>query len=261
MKEIYKEENEHKIIEILPDEVVKAMRVEDREDYYKKLTTEQYESLEIVGGKSITCPHDYLLKSYNKRKEWVEKTIKNSFDEYCIGLANIALTDRQFEEQKVPRALDMMGSYLLKSRDIESPRKIEDTFHIAEEDFLKTKISKESTVIDVSSGVFDISRQKETSLDIGRIKELLNVHNMNFDEKKKLVTKGLPFKDEEDSDLCVFMKELYFDICSNLQKEDDKIILDLMISGVSEEDISNNLGTTRQNINKKIKRIISNIGS
>ena len=253
---------------VLPPKQVEEMTPVDRESYLDKLTVDQYESLEITGGSSMTSSHDYRLKRYSKRKEWVDKTIENNLDEYSLGMAMIPLDNRQFIDHKIPRALEMMGKYLLKSQDILSCRELDEySFYEDESEYAKRKISKDTAVIDQHEAASAFENGEPLATNHGfeerldYLVGLLDISAMTQDEKRKLLSVGISQKDNKGSEIQSQMSKIYDDIIENLKKKDDKDIIDLLISGKTEEQIASILGGTRQNINKKIKRIIEHIGS
>lgn len=268
MEEFLTLEKQTQIIFVLPSKEVSEMSDVDKEKYLNDLTVDQYESLEITGGDHITSSHDYRLKRYSKRREWVEKTIENSFDEYSLGMSMIPLDNRQFIDHKVPRALDMMGKYLLKSHDILSCRKLpEYTFYEDESEYAKRKIGEDTVVLDQQEAASAFENGEPLSTNHGFEERLnflvglLDISSMNHEEKRKLLSLGISQKDNSGSEIQHQMKEIYDDIISNLKKEDDKKIVDLIVEGKTETEIASIIGGSQPNVNKKIKRIVGHIGS
>lgn len=268
MENLKSTEKAVEVVVILPPKEFDKLSSEEKLVYLDKLTIEQYESLEIIGGNSITSKHDYRLKSYNKRKEWVDKTIENNLDEYSLGMAMIPLDNRQFLDHKVPRALDMMGKYLLKSRDILSCRDLpEYTFYEDETEYAKRKISKETAVLDQQEAAAAFENGDPLATNYGFEERLsfliglLNISEMNYEEKRKLLSIGISQKDNKGSEIKDQMERIYVDIIENAKKEEDKLIIDLLIDGKTEVQIASIVGGSQPNINKKIKRIVKHIGS
>lgn len=274
MKDIKdKFENEVKVVDLLSEEEINEMNQLEKESYLEKLTTNQYESLPIAGGKSISAPHDYRLKRFKKRKEWVEKTVDNNLEEYEYGigtLLNGGMNCPRFETQKVPRALDYMGSYLLKSHDVTSPRQLDGySFYVDEREYNNHSSMKDTILMDSDESV-DLFSDKDEYINIqteefsSRIWGLVNMlklEEMNYQEKKKLLYRGIAEKDNPTSGLQEVMQSLYDSIVNNLQKESDKEIIDLVIAGKTEEEISLIQNCSQPNISKKIKRIVKYMGS
>lgn len=256
------------VIEMVSQEEYEAMSKYEREDYLMNLTTEQYETMEIYGGlNGITSKHDYKLKSLEKRCEWTEKTVKNSFDEYCIGLANIPLEDRPFLEQKVPRALDMMGKYILDSADVESERKLEYSFYMNEQQYAKRSIAKGTIPFDPieALSVFENGRTLQDQVKyedrMDYLINLIDLDNMSYKQRRKMISTLLLEKDNPESYLQEDMQKLYDSMLESpaLKKESNRDIFEYMIQGLTETDMAKEIGCTRQNISEKIKRIIEDL--
>ncbi|MBO1087121.1 hypothetical protein [Enterococcus mundtii] len=262
-----KTEKQVEVVQLVSIKEIEAMNEIDKMSYLKKLTTEQYESLPISGGYTLTTKADYLLSTFKKRSEWVDKTIENSLDEYAVGMNMIISDGRQFGEQKTPRALDFMGSYLLESLDILSPRSlVEYPFYVDERAYESRKHNRDVITFDTQEAatVFEegesINNTPEFGKRINRLLQMLVLDEMTYDEKRRLVTKVIKEKNNVGSELQQVMTVLYEDIISNVKKKEDVKIIDLLIEGKTESDISKIIGSTQPNINKKIKRIINYIG-
>ena len=229
------------VIEMVSQEEYEAMSKYEREDYLMNLTTEQYETMEIYGGlNGITSKHDYKLKSLEKRCEWTEKTVENSFDEYCIGLANIPLEDRPFLEQKVPRALDMMGTYILESQGITSPVKLEEyPFYKTEQQYGDRSIAKSTIPFDPieALSVFENGRTLQDPVKyedrMDYLINLIDLDNMNYKQRRKMISTLLLEKDNPESYLQEDMQKLYDSMLGTLKKEDDKKIFEYMVNGLT----------------------------
>lgn len=266
MKENGIKESKSKIVELISLEELEQMNDLDKESYLNKLTTEQYESLPISGGESIISKADYRLGSYQKRKEWVEKTLENGFEEFQVGISTMLQDDRQFSEQKVPRALDFLGSYLLESLDIKSPRALEEyPFYVDERAYESRKHNRETISFDPQESVIVFEdkgngEHVEYSERLVRLINMIDLPNMSYKEKRRLVTKVLKEKDNTASDLQFVMTKIYQEIITGIKKEEDRELLDLIIIGKTESEIAVMLGSSQQNINKKVKRIINKIG-
>lgn len=274
MKDIKdKFENEVKVVDLLSEEEISEMNQLEKESYLEKLTTNQYESLPIAGGRNISAPHDYRLKRLKKRTEWVEKTVDNNLEEYEYGigtLLNGGMNCPRFETQKVPRALDYMGSYLLKSHDVTSPRQLDEySFYVDEREYNNHSSTKDTILMDSDESV-DLFSDKDEYINIqteefsSRIWGLVNMlklEEMNYQEKKKLLYRGIVEKDNPTSGLQEVMQSLYDSIVNNLQKESDKEIIDLIVAGKTEEEISLIQNCSQPNISKKVKRIVKYMGS
>lgn len=255
------------VIEMVSQEEYEAMSKYEREDYLMNLTTEQYETMEIYGGlNGITSKHDYKLKSLEKRCEWTEKTVENSFDEYCIGLANIPLEDRPFLEQKVPRALDMMGKYILKSRDVQSGVTLEEySFYDDEFEYAKRSISKSTIPFDPieALSVFENGRTLQDPVKyedrMDYLINLIDLDNMNYKQRRKMISTLLLEKDNPESYLQEDMQKLYDSMLETLKKEDDKKIFEYMVNGLTESEMAEKFGCTQRNIGLKIKRIVDSM--
>lgn len=259
---------EVEVVPLLSEAEIDEMDRSQKEKYLERLTTNQYESLTIRGGQGITARHDNRLKRLDKRKEWVEKTIENSLEEYECGLETLLNTGARFETLKVPRALDFMGSYLLKSLDVDSTRELEDyVFYVDEREYNSHGTTKDTIHIDLEENEdlfrdegLDYGESSEFSSRVCRMLEMLDIGEMEYEEKRALLYKGLAEKDKPFSGLQEVMSHTYNLVISEMNKETDKEIVNMIIQGKTEEEIAKYQNCTQQNINKKIRRIIRNMG-
>lgn len=262
-------DGEVEVVPLLDESVINEMSKADKERYLEKLTTNQYESLTIHGGRSLVARHDNRLKRLSKRTEWVEKTIENNIEEYEYGLDTLLNGGARFETQKVPRALDFMGTYLLKSLDIETTRMVDEyNFYVDEREYNSHGSMSDTVYVDIDENVDlfsdrrndDSYQQDGFSARLYKMLEMLNLEEMEFEEKKKLLYRGIPEKDNPLSALRDIMQNVYELVMNSISKESDKEIVVMIIAGKTEEEIALHQNCTQQNINKKIKRIVNNMG-
>lgn len=252
--------------QLLSWEEIDQLEPKEKKLYLDKLTVEEYESLPIRGGDSLTSNIDFKLKKYEKRKAWVNTTVENNLYEYELGMKLLSKDERQFSQQKIPRSLDYMATYMLGSLDIESSRNLEYSFYMTEDDYGKRSIAKNIVSMDLEENEHihandTVLGGEPYEIRRNRLIGLLKLDKMNYEQKRKLISMGLIEKDNPNSDLYKTMSDLYEIIINSVKKNSDKEIVDMLISGMIEEDIAQNIGCSRQNINKKIKRIVDYIGN
>ena len=231
----------------------------------EEMTKTNYDwDLEVKRG--IAMKLDADLEKLNERESFVEKVVETNFDEFELGMKMLVSDNRQFSQQKVPRALDWMGTYLLKSKDIESCRKLENyTFYYDETDMKRGKIAACTVSVDLEASrnlhgnksVFD---EDPFDVRVERLVNRLRLDQMDSSQKKKLIKMGLKHKDKVNDELQEVMQELYQIICEGVWKETDIEIIDMMILGYKEKEIASLLGESQQATHKKINRIVQRIG-
>ena len=85
---------------------------------------------------------------------------------------------------------------------------------------------------------------------------LFNFNEMTPDQKKRLIKKGLKEKDNEYFAIREDLRSAYEYIMDMLTDEKDLDIVDMLISGMTEAEIADEMGVKRQGINKRIKNIV-----
>lgn len=216
--------------------------------------------------RGIVMRHDNTLDKYNERELFVEKVVEAHFDEYELGMKMLVVDDRQFSQQKVPKAIDWLGTYLLKSKDIVTCRRLgEYTFYYDEKDMKRGKIASNTISVDLEASrnlhgnksVFDEPTYLER---MDYLVKRLRLNEMDLNQKKKLIRMGLKYKDKAGHELQETMKDLYQVICGGVWKDSDVEVIDLLVLGYKEKEITELLGGTQQNMHKKIDRIVDRIG-
>lgn len=216
--------------------------------------------------RGIVMRHDRSLKKWDEREAFVEKVVETHIDEYELGMKMLVVDDRQFSQQKVPRALDWMGTYLLQSTDLKSCRALDDyTFFYDEKDMNRRKTASLTFAVDFGASqdlhckksVFDIPC---FDIRVESLKKRLLLDQMDRGQKKRLIKLGLKYKDREGHELQEVMVVLYNTIKDGAWKESDINIVDLLILGYKEKEIAEELGETQQATHKKINRIVDRIG-
>lgn len=211
---------------------------------------------------------DYThFKTLDERSKEVKRILDDNLDEYEYRVKITVHDERPFSKQILPNVLDNMGSYLLVSHDIESPRELpEYPFFVSESDFGRRELAKTTQIVDLQKNSWIVEGGKDFMSENGfeeRVQYLvkkLNISTMTFNEKKKLVKRGLPEMYNPESNIQQEMYNMYLLICKNLINPTDKFMFDLLVQGNSYNDIAEKTGIPKRSVYRKIDKIIENIG-
>lgn len=211
---------------------------------------------------------DYTnFKTLDERSKEVERILDDNLDEYEYRVKITVHDERPFSKQILPNVLDNMGSYLLVSHDIESPRELSEyPFFVSESDFGRRELAKTTQIVDLQKNAWIIEGGKDFMNADGfeeRVQFLvkkLNINTMTFSEKKKLVKRGLPEMYNPESNIQQEMYNMYLLICKNLINPTDRFMFDLLVRGNSYSDIAEKTGIPKRSVYRKIDKIIENIG-
>lgn len=211
---------------------------------------------------------DYTnFRTLDERSKEVKRILDDNLDEYEYRVKITVHDERPFSKQILPNVLDNMGSYLLVSHDIESPRELHEyPFFVSESDFGRRELAKSTQIVDLQKNSWIIEGGKDFMSEDGfeeRVQYLvkkLNINTMSFNEKKKLVKRGLPEMYNPESNIQQEMYNMYLLICKNLINPTDRFMFDLLVQGNSYSDIAEKTGIPKRSVYRKVDKIIENIG-
>lgn len=201
------------------------------------------------------------LKTLEERKSFVQDLLDENI-EMIEGYTSTSMLEgeNRFEEKELNITIEMLATYLLKSQDVESCRSGEFTFYESERDYRsRYQIGKNTYSTDMSNRD-DISKIHYDSYDGTEDEMTIDVSVMNSKEIAKLIRLGIREKDIEGSRLKRYMEMLYSYIYINLNTDRDLKIFDLMISGKSDNEISDTTGLPRRTVNYNVNKIINVVG-
>ena len=205
---------------------------------------------------------DNNLKTIDERLNFVENIVDENYRLDMQIRHTVMNGNRRAEEKPLNITIERMGTYLLRSSDIESCRKGDYSFFEAERDYRKMKVGKASISTDFASeeefrdySINDDDDDNDIDFKYDKYR-LFNFNEMTPDQKKRLIKKGLKEKDNEYCTIREDLRSAYEYIMDMLTDEKDLDIVDMLISGMTEAEIADEMGVKRQGINKRIKNIV-----
>lgn len=207
------------------------------------------------------------FQTYEERYAEVNRIIDSNLSEYEYRVKMTVKDNRPFSKQLLPNVLDNMGSYLLMSHDIESPRELLDyPFYFSESDFGRRELAKTTQIVDLQNNAWIIENGNDFMREEGfeeRVQFLikkLNMNTMTFNEKKKFVKKVLPEMYNPESNIQQEMYNIYLVMCKSLTSPTDRMVFDLLVQGNSYNTIAEKTGMPVSTIYWRVDKIIENIG-
>lgn len=169
--------------------------------------------------------------------------------------------NRRFEERSLNLTIEEMGTLLLRSSDAESCRKGEYSFYETESDYRRLygigKNSISTNIEEREDIVYDRSTLEDSTERVATL-ALFNFENMSDKEKKNLLMVGLKEKNNNEyENLMDYLSSSYDYVIDLLDDEKDREIVECIAKGMSQKEISNEVGIAQQNVSKRIKRIYS----
>lgn len=166
--------------------------------------------------------------------------------------------NKRFEERPINITIEALGTYLIRASDTESSRSGEYSFFETEKDYRKVKIGRDSISTDVSSdeGFANYHCTSDINYGSGYDKHtLFNFDLMSVDDKKRLIKTGLKYMDDVNIAFSEDLRSAYEYIMSMLEDERDKLIVDMLIDGMTESEIAKKLGIVQSSVNRRIDRM------
>lgn len=199
------------------------------------------------------------LKGRIEQVENIVDTLDSDIDETkkCLDL------EAKFEDSDLLKSLEQLGTYILKSPDVDSCRKVDRSFYETESDYRsRYKIGKKSYSRDFSLPENDVE-EKRVDLFISNynIYDILNISELNEKQVKKVIKNALPLRNS-DVYFSGKMKELYeylAEIVESSNDEMNKLIFYLYADGKTESMISTNVQMSQAAVNKRIYKICNQI--
>ncbi|MBS4462315.1 HTH domain-containing protein [Aerococcaceae bacterium zg-B36] len=183
----------------------------------------------------IEAVFDYDLETVRERNDYVSKMLE------C---------DADWKQHH----LEEMKTYIFRSKNVKSPRKIEYRFFQDKSTLGKSKRFEKCEYFetDVKHVLWQTEEISDEYLD-----RMFSVNNLTPLQKRKIIRYALSDFDEfaENERLTKYLKDLYDDLLSCIQDRRELSILYYLIQNKSVYDIANKFGVTRQAIEKKIKNI------
>lgn len=199
---------------------------------------------------------DNSKKKYQDRKNYVEKVLNDVDVSEAVRGSLRGSSDHTYK--KIENDLDELGTYLLKSHDVVSERKIEDSFYQREKDYYRRAIYKNAIHTDFycEDNEFEI---EENQKDL-YIEYLFKLFNEADTTMKRNIVKAISSEDYQNLDDCTlkdFIKVYFEDYINDCRDGKDILVLNYLAKGLSDRESSKKLKVSQPAISKRIKKVIN----
>lgn len=163
------------------------------------------------------------------------------------------------ENTKIGGYLDRVANYLLESKDIESGRKINDTFYLSEKDY-RSHYSMGRNCYPSSEDVLDFyekgaaEEQMQNNLNREYVDRLFNFSNLTESDMRRFITSGCNYPDDISEHLRQSIEWLY-DELFRIASKGEKEIMALFQEGKNIKEIALIKGVTERSVRKSLKNI------
>ncbi|MCC4466858.1 hypothetical protein [Limosilactobacillus reuteri] len=188
--------------------------------------------------------------------------IYNLVDKEAINrdIAKDVVSERMAQETRTGHFLETVANYILESPNIDSGRKVEESFYPSERYYWsKSSVAKNLLVSTDKLNNYPAKMDKEVNQ--GALTELFKFENIGISEIRRVITLGLltpEVRDRIDNpDLRDAISWLCEEILSSMTCQDREFIANFDgKSNISK--IAYKLGMSHQNVSKKLKKICKN---
>lgn len=184
----------------------------------------------------VLCPKD--RRSYNERKEYVDYLVEH--------------------EVLSAKELEILSTWLLFSKDIQSGRKLEYKFHRSEK---HRREYKEATGVTLLSDMADFAHNEQEELNIEWLTEAVFNEPITANEKERVVFNYDNYVESiKDESLLSKLNDVIVDVYKGLYTSDNFNykyieIVDYLRQGLSKTEIARKIGVSKSNLSKTIKKI------
>lgn len=192
----------------------------------------------------VPIKYDNSLKTFQEREQYMFTVIE------AMGI---------FEMTPSKLDYDKWGSYLLQSKDVLSNRKISDTFYINMSEAYKHKEYKGAYLVDLENRhdiQYGNGADPKELPNKEYLNRLFNYGEMEYKEKRRLLRN---FTNVNGDISLVVKNQIDFileDILLSVKDNTDIKIIEYLTLGLTENQMSEKLGISRQAINKRIIRVL-----
>lgn len=193
------------------------------------------------------------IKSYDDRVRHVSDLLSDlEVDE----LVRQSLDGNSFTYDNIEKNLEELGTYILESQDVESERKVEDSFYLNERRFNRGTIYKNSVYVE-KSVLENLQLEDLTGIEdtlhneyIARLfKDITNAELINI---LKNIDAANSLNNEFLKDYISFICEDVIDNCSSGK---DLAIINLFTKGNSSRSISKKVNLQHTTINRRVAKL------
>lgn len=183
-------------------------------------------------------------------------------DTFDVNKLNKVVTEKvkngeNIDETGFGKFIDNVANYLLESSDIESGRKIEDTFYRNEKQYRSSYAMGKNTI--ASNELVEYQLNEDTLTDNlsdekGYIMRLFNVDNLDKTTIKRLIM-NIGKKSEIHNETLLSALSWFEDELKLILNDKELEFINLFKNGDSIATIATEIGRTRQTVNKKLNNI------
>ena len=199
---------------------------------------------------------DNKKKKYEDRKKHVEDVLDSvELDEILAQ----AVCGDDYTLGKIEKSLEDLGTYLLKSSDIESERKIKNSFYRDEIRYREYAIGKNTASVDFENreDLHTIHDYEDVELSEDYIFSLFDPEKITAKEKRNVLKIGVKelglIKNKYliDEIECLFEEQI-----ENSRSGKDLLIINYASMGLTDYEISKKLKIPRRTISENLKKIV-----
>lgn len=199
---------------------------------------------------------DNKRKTYKDRKEHVEKVLNDVDVSEALRGCLSGFDDNGYNY--IEYSLDELGTYLLKSHDVESERKIENSFYQREKDYYKSAINKNS----VHTDFYNENQQftLDENVEEPYIEYLYKLFSEADTTSKRNIIKAISsdeFNELDDCALKDFITTYFEDYINESRDGKDLLVLNFLARGMTDKETSAKLKISRPAVSKRIKKVIN----
>lgn len=196
---------------------------------------------------------DNSKKNYRDRKEHVEKVLSEvNIDEVIRDcLDSESKTYGRLEDY-----LDDLGTYLLKSHDIETCRNVEDSFYEREIDYKRKPIDRQSSSVDFMERTDICIKEDNDELNEEYIFRLFDEDNLTQKDKRNLLRIGVSeIKNIHNEHLRNEIENFFDSQINKVRSGKDLLVINYLAKGLTDNEIADKLKVSQQAISKRFKKI------
>ena len=198
------------------------------------------------------------IDSIEGRKQHVSNLL-SGFDDISEMVALELEKGSNLENTKIGGYLDRVANYLLESKDIDSGRKIEDTFYLSEKDY-RSHYAMGRNCYPSSEDVLDyyekelVNDQGASNINREYIDRLFNASKLTESDLRRFITSGCNYPNNISNHLKESVDWLY-DELYRLASKGEREIMELFHDGKNIKEIAMIKGVTDRSVRKSLKNI------
>ena len=206
---------------------------------------------------------DNKIKKLDERLEYVNNIIYKNIETVSKYSSESANNGTMAESNPFNITIEQLGTYLLRSEEVDSCRDGDYSFFETEKDYRKVKIGSSSMAVVFGDNAGEYQVEDESigssdSLDYDFFcDKLIDIDCMSGLEISNLLKKGsqIIFSEELNPDIVEAMKVAHKEILRRLKDDTDISIVKMIIEGMKEMEIAKELGINQSSVNRRFFNI------